>query len=687
MREDRPRRCVTRLTTCGFLIGTLLLALSSATAAAAPGADCQPFASKPCLLPFPNNLFTRRDHTSATGLRINLPSSAMPVNKAGQRISTAPYDRTDGFSPGSIVVVHVPGLDTPAALAKTGAAPLTNMGASLSKSQPIVVIDASTGRRQVIWTELDANASGASADLMIHPSKEFLDGHTYIVALRDLRTAGGHLISAPAWFRLLRDGKKLPGKERSQAAVYASIFKALKRAGIKRDRTLYEAWEFTIASRQSLTGRMLAIRNNAFAQLGDTNLADGKVQGHAPAFTVTSTGTLSATLRDVKGTFSVPCYLVTCGPSATTGFHYSSRKPDALPTQIPGNVATADFECIIPSSATPLTPARISLYGHGLLGSLSEVEAGNVEDMATEHNIVFCATDWWGLAGGDLAFDVSALKNLNLFPNAVDRLQQGVLNFMYLGRAMLNPAGFASNAAFQLAGKPLIDTSHLYYDGNSQGGIEGGLLTSVEPDVRRAVLGVTGLDYGGLLLMRSTDFVAYSTFLYPSYADKSMHPALLDLMDQVWDRGEPDGYAQWMTSHPLPDTPSHTVLMQIAYGDHQVTMYAGATEARTVGASVYEPALDPARSRDRNLFYGLPAIKSFPFSGSAIEIWDSGPGRVQPPPLSDTPPVDSSTNHDPHEDVRDTPAARAQKSAFLEPTGAVVDVCGGVPCHTSLFTP
>ena len=30
---------------------------------------------------------------------------------------------------------------------------------------------------------------------------------------------------------------------------------------------------------------MLSIRNNAFAQLGDHNLADVKVQGSAPAYT------------------------------------------------------------------------------------------------------------------------------------------------------------------------------------------------------------------------------------------------------------------------------------------------------------------------------------------------------------------------------------------------------------------
>ena len=68
-------------------------------------------------------------------------------------------------------------------------------------------------------------------------------------------------------------------------------------------------------------------------------------------------------------------------------------------------------------------------------------------------------------------------------------------------------------------------------------------------------------------------------------------------------------------------------------------------------------------------------------------IWDSGPGRVQPPPLGNIPPVETATNNDPHEDPRDTPAARLQKSAFLAPGGAVIDVCAGQPCHTAAFVP
>jgi hypothetical protein len=60
---------------------------------------------------------------------VHLPAGAMPTNTKGQQISTAEYDRNDGFSPGSSLIVHVPGLDNPVAFAKTGAVSLVNMHA------------------------------------------------------------------------------------------------------------------------------------------------------------------------------------------------------------------------------------------------------------------------------------------------------------------------------------------------------------------------------------------------------------------------------------------------------------------------------------------------------------------------------------------------------------------------------
>src|SRR4029077_7414769 len=107
-----------------------------------------------------------------------------------------------------------------------------------------------------------------------------------------------------------------------------------------------------------------------------------------------------------------------------------------------------------------------------------------------------------------------------------------------------------------------------------------------------------------------------------------------------------------------------------------------------IGASAQEPALDTSndRARDGGLLFGIPAIDAYPFAGSAIVLWDSGPGHNPPPPLANLPPPPSGVaNQDPHEDPRYTPAAQQQISDFLRPHGEVVDVCGGQPCHSSPY--
>ena len=77
-----------------------------------------------------------------------------------------------------------------------------------------------------------------------------------------------------------------------------------------------------------------------------------------------------------------------------------------------------------------------------------------------------------------------------------------------------------------------------------------------------------------------------------------------------------------------PNTPTHEVLLHPAFGDHQVANVTAEVEARTIGASVYQPALDPGRHWEAdgsNQIFGIPAIPAFPFSGSALVYWDGGP--------------------------------------------------------------
>src|SRR3712207_4062257 len=125
--------------------------------------------------------------------------------------------------------------------------------------------------------------------------------------------------------------------------------------------------------------------------------------------------------------------------------------------------------------------------------------------MADEHNFTFCAVDWAGMATTDIPNVATILFDLSKFPTLADRVQQGMLNFLFLGRLMIHPDGLTKDAAFQFGGKPALDIERLFYDGNSQGGITGGALAAVAPDHERAVLGVPGMNYS-TLLTRSVDF-------------------------------------------------------------------------------------------------------------------------------------------------------------------------------------
>jgi hypothetical protein len=128
------------------------------------------------------------------------------------------------------------------------------------------------------------------------------------------------------------------------------------------------------------------------------------------------------------------------------------------------------------------------------------------------------------------------------------------------------------------------------------------------------------------------------------------------------------------TDSPSPwGDPSSTSTGQVANVTTEI-------EARTIGAQLREPALAPGRSTEVQPFWGIPTIGAYPDAGSALVVWDSG---TPAPPDANLPPRPPQYGDDPHEDPRATPAAREQKSEFLRPNGAVVDVCGGDPCLTA----
>jgi len=667
-----------------------------------------------CLQPFANDYFTSTNSKTSTGRQLNLWSKGTPKNKAGTNIDPTDMNRADGFSPGNLITVKVPGMDNPGAFNNSNMVPLTDLASYTKKDRSVIVIDTTTGKRHPIWTEIDSNPTAVDpkpgsnggidqnpsntkpVNLIIRPAKNFVHGHRYVVVLQNMKNARDKAIKAPKAFQVYRDRLGTQSKVIEQRRPQMeSIIKTAVNKGKAKRTGLYMAWDFTVASAESVTGRALEIRDDAFARLGDTDLANRTIEGTSPQVSGISdlTGPPAAPVNDnrlrrVQGVIeNVPCYLnsADCAPGGTFEFDAQGEL-----TWNASSTTDVPFVCEIPKSVNTVGPGASGTYGHGLLGDRFQI--GQQSLIGNQANTVWCAVDWAGFSNEDLSQIVGipgsltgALTDMSYFNKLADRMQQGFVNFLYLQRLLIHPnTPLKDEPLFQNGnGDYVVNLSQGtatrgQFMGISQGGIMGGALTALSPDVDRGVLGVTGMNYS-TLLRRSVDsdeyFKAANFGLYANYTKPQELPVLFALMQLLWDRGESNGYAHFMTGKPLPNTPSHEVLLRIALSDHQVTNYAAEVKGRTVGAKMYAPALKPGRHWAKDPYFGMEKAETFPTSGgSYLVYYDSGPvgwtggvrDGVKLPPIENVPPrPDWGYGSDPHSLPRRASTGLGHAISFL----------------------
>jgi hypothetical protein len=653
---------------------------------------CEVLSDKNCLLPFPSDAHTVADPATGTQLRVDLPAGQLP-NADGQTFDPTEWNRNDGWSPNTPILVHVPDLDADA----TNLPPQDDIAMSTTPRSSTVLVDLTTGVLVPHWAEVDLRATSPDDRLLIiRPAISLRETHRFAVGLRRMVGTNGAILPAPVAFQVFRDNNDVADtriSERQQE--FNEVFSEMAGAGVDRSN-LYLAWYFTVASEQTLASRLLSMRDDAF----------GALAGNSPEYTITSVRTddlQPGIARKVQGTFEVPLYLDNGGrPGSRMVFN---EQDPAIPQRV--GQYTANFACVVPTAAVDSGEARPVVYGHGLLGSANEALSSHVQHAAAELNAVYCGTDWIGLAQDDVPNALTVLEDLSRFPSLPDRLQQGILNTLFLGRLMLTADGLGSSPEFQTDdGANMLNTDEAYYDGNSQGAIAGGAATAVAQDWTKASLGVGGMNYS-LLLNRSVDFDRYFAVMRQAYPDPLVQQIWFGLIQMLWDRGETGGYVQHLTDDPYGRTPSKQVLMTVAFGDHQVATVSADNIARTLRIPVYQPVLPagvpPYQSMNglepdarEQAFFELGPIRQFPLTGSALYYWYSG---TLAPPLGNITPTESTSYQvtctgpnaaraatdprciDPHEDPRRQPQVIAQKDAFFQPAGTINNVCRDEACR------
>jgi hypothetical protein len=601
---------------------------------------CDPLVPGQCGFPFPSDVWLVDDPKTVTGHHVQFGPQTLP-EQAHKTVDTATWAGSDGFSPGMTVLTLLPGATV------TGLPNENTLPLSITPTSPTILLNTRTGQLVPHIAELDMSTDDPSQQtFMLRPVVRLDDNTRYIVAIRNVVDQSGKALPPSPAFQALRDGSDFADASIDRRRTkYADIFAQLAKAGIDK-ANLQLAWDYSTASRENNTRTMIAMRDAALAVVGDAG----------PSYTITDVkdNPNQHIRRRILGTMHVPLYL----SQDTPGGHMVVDE-NGLPKQ--NGFADYPFLVQIPNSAVNGTPGAILQNGHGLLGHKEEGQDGYMATICDTKNFVEIAVDLIGFAADDVDTFVDVIaRDLGGFKGVIDRQQQGMINQLLAMRMM--KGNFAKDPMVQVNGKSAIDPTHSYYRGDSQGGIMGTTYMAISTDVTRGLLGEPGMPYS-LLLNRSEDFELYSDLLQA--ATSSNFPAIqqiLGLMQMLWDRSEPDGFAPYITANPLPGTPVHSLLLNIAIGDHQVTPLGAHVIARTIGAKNLKPV-------NREVF----AIQDAdgPFTGSGMTEFDFG---LPPAPITNVP---MKAGDDPHDKVRSLPTAIDQTDTFLR-TGVIQNYCNGM---------
>lgn len=649
--------------------------------------ECEILNPGTCLLPYPSSRFLAPAAT-ATGFRLEFPPSGMPA-QGGRRFPVEPFLALDGFSPTvPITMYFAGGVDAE----RSNAARLleetrTHDLRSLDDDSPSLLIDANTGERVLHFLQPDVRARRDNVPqqevLSLHPAQSLIPGHRYLVAVRNLINHAGEPIVAEPVFAALRDERPTSiaaiEQRRPQMEV---LFTELLAAGVERDDLLL-AFDFTVASDDSLTGQMLRMRDDAFDWLATT---DAQQTFTVERVVENDCGNPNTRIwRRVEGTFESPLYLKVDPLLQPNNTMTLNLDDDGNP--VANGFMHPPYTIGIPCSVLQEDGPQVHpvVLGHGLFGDGRGFVRQLTETTEIDRfNYIAGATDWTGLAAPDAGNGeiVSsfvgrvALDQPRNFPALPDRMRQGQLNTLVLARMMKN-GDFNVDPAFQRPGGggvfPGAEVEE-YYFGASLGGIMGLMFAALSPDVTKVHVDVPAINFA-FLLPRSIAFLPFEgAIVLTGVTNKIDQTLLLVLTHELWVRGESAGYATHITEDPLPGSNVKNVMVTAALYDQLVSNTATEIAARTLKLPSLVGSILPERP-------GIPDLEG-PLA-SALVYYDSAafdpnnPAEVPfIPPLTNVQPVQNRC--DPHGRQAFTPAAIDQLFEFLRPGGQVVNFCNGL---------
>jgi len=453
--------------------------------------------------PFPSNLFTARDATQATGLRVNLPRpecSVRPSDCADVNV----LNGLDGFNVQPRVSIPF-------------SAPIDT--SSISKSTLFVVGPGGhvVGPNQLVW-EPGTNTLHFESDEQLDAATTYL-----LVLTRDARGADGSRLEKTNFRHDLNYGQtKDPAAKAYRKALLDALPMAM--AGGANPGDIAAASLFTTQS-------IAAVSRKIRAQLpgGEPTFTLG-TSGERTVFPLPSVSSITwrrqITTAPTFSTGSVTLALLagvgTVGFGTYVSPDYETAgkviPPIGTATGVPAVQGTnqVQFSVFLPAGSKPADGWPVAIFGHGF-GDWKNGAPPAVAGTFARNGIAMVAVNVVGHGGGalgtytinrvglppvtlplggrgidqdgngsiDSTEGVSAAPPNNLIGNR-DGLRQTTIDLMQLVRVLEGGVDVDGDGADDLS------SSRIYYAGQSFGGIYGTQLLGLEPDIRAGVPNVPG---------------------------------------------------------------------------------------------------------------------------------------------------------------------------------------------------
>jgi hypothetical protein len=610
--------------------------------------DCDNLDMNACLFPFPSDFFRKAGGPFGATAHLDFGSNLPENASSGARIDGQAYMDHDGFPIYPQVNFSLEGATL------DGAPGIADIDQSLKPDAKILLIDAETGELQPQWAEFDylAEEKGTGV-IQLRLANVLQHSKRYIIAVRNLKNAKGEVVPPTPGFKAMRDKSStvLAGMNERREHFEKDIFPALEKFGIKRAE-LQLAWDFTTASADNATLRIRTMRDELYKAIGD----------EGPEYTITQvekdldgpTGDIETKLTGIA---KVPNFML--APVAS-----KPRRLRLNAAGLPMIEGTTDvlFHIQIPRSArTAATKASVMQYGHGFLGNDGEADGGWLRGHAKTHNFLILSTNMQGMDNdAGLLWFLTLPKDLGNSAYIGEEPLQGIMNHLALQRMM--KGRFTKDPNVQKDGAPFYAPDEIYYHGNSQGGTQGFVVTSMSKDINRAALGEPGISIA-YILNRSRNWKEVQVQIAPKYPNVYDFASIQALVSVGWDKGDGTNLAKYNTPTPPADGTAKTLLIHAGLEDQQVNNDVTRLLARLVGATLMEPATRPV--------WGLPTTPG-PISGRNVMVeFDYG---IAPRTKTNRP---VELGDDPHDKPRVDPLIAKQMWEYFR-TGEVRQFCSGV---------